>query len=135
MSIIFLEDKDHPNDAVVAKEPIDKCGTSIVSHDIDEYIEKFLDISNNAKNNDKKEKSMTLIEGLKNFPKAAGWSVVIFSAIIMEGYDTTLMASFFGVPAFKEKYGEYSNGSYEIPTRWQTGIQVSVNVGEIIGLL
>lgn len=134
MHTTFIENTDYPKDAVHVKEPIRKDVDSIEDYDIDDYIKKFLDISNNAKTNDKEEKSMSLIEGLKTFPRAAAWSVVLSTAIIMEGYDTTLIASFFGFPAFKEKYGEYSNGSYEIPTRWQTAIQVSINVGEIIGL-
>lgn len=72
----------------------------------------------------------------KNFPKAAAWYVVLSSTIIMEGYDTTLIASFLGFPAFREKYEEYSNGTYGIHTRsrLQMGIQILANVGEIIGL-
>lgn len=34
-----------------------------------------------------KEKAMTLREGLRLYPKAIGWSMLISSCIIMEGYD------------------------------------------------
>lgn len=134
MSTTFVENIDYPNEVTRVKESLEKDIQSVDSNDIDDYINKFLDISNNAKNNEAEEKNMTLLEGLKKFPKAAAWSIVLSSAIIMEGYDTTLIASFFGFPAFKEKYGEYSDGTYEIPARWQTAIQMSVNIGEIIGL-
>ncbi|CUM64701.1 uncharacterized protein PRCAT00002310001 [Priceomyces carsonii] len=134
MPTTFIENTNKPREVVKVKEAIEKDTESVDDRDIDDYIGTFLDISNDAKKNDKEEKSMSLLEGLKTFPKAAAWSIVLSSSIIMEGYDTTLIASFFGFPAFKEKYGKYSNGSYEIPTRWQTGLQVSINVGEIIGL-
>ena len=40
------------------------------------------------------EHNMTLLEGLRTYPKALGWSVLISSAVVMEGFDTILM----GIP-------------------------------------
>ena len=37
------------------------------------------------------EHNMTLLEGLKTYPKAVGWSVLISTAVVMEGFDTILM--------------------------------------------
>lgn len=34
------------------------------------------------------EKAMTLLEGLRTYPKAMGWSIALSTCIIMEGYDT-----------------------------------------------
>lgn len=39
------------------------------------------------------EHKMTLMEGLRTYPKAVGWSVLISTAIVMEGFDTILMGS------------------------------------------
>lgn len=38
-----------------------------------------------------KEKDMTLMEGLRTYPKACLWSMLISSCIIMEGYDVVLI--------------------------------------------
>jgi SP family general alpha glucoside:H+ symporter-like MFS transporter len=37
------------------------------------------------------EHSMTLLDGLTTYPKAVGWSILISTAVVMEGFDTILM--------------------------------------------
>lgn len=37
------------------------------------------------------EKNLTLWQGLKAYPKACAWSMLISSCIIMEGYDVVLI--------------------------------------------
>ena len=37
------------------------------------------------------EHNMTLLEDLRTYPKAVGWSVLISTAVVMEGFDTVLM--------------------------------------------
>jgi MFS transporter, SP family, general alpha glucoside:H+ symporter len=49
-----------------------------------------------AKAATEREHSMTLRETLKLYPKAVLFAFVFSSAIIMEGYDTWLMGSFYG---------------------------------------
>lgn len=81
------------------------------------------------------ERKMTLMQGIKLYPKAIGWSVLISTCIVMEGYDVCLLNNFFGFPQFKQKYGEQlPDGSWEIPAPWQAGLSNGVIVGEIIGL-
>lgn len=41
-----------------------------------------------------KERSMTLLQGLRLYPKAVGWSVLISTCIVMEGYDISLVNNF-----------------------------------------
>lgn len=38
-----------------------------------------------------KEQHMTLMQGIKLYPKAVGWSFFISTCIIMEGYDVCLL--------------------------------------------
>jgi SP family general alpha glucoside:H+ symporter-like MFS transporter len=54
-------------------------------------------------------------------------SADLFSAIIMEGYDTLLLGQFFANQAFAKRFGSYSpeGDKYEIAARWQTGLGVS----------
>ncbi|KAH4199188.1 hypothetical protein HBI73_072620 [Parastagonospora nodorum] len=92
-------------------------------------------VMNDARLATEKEHNMTLLQGIKLYPKAIGWSILISTCIVMEGYDVCLLNNFFGFPQFKRKYGEMlPNGTYEIPARWQAGLSNGVIVGEIIGL-
>jgi SP family general alpha glucoside:H+ symporter-like MFS transporter len=70
------------------------------------------------------EKSMTLIQAIKLYPKAVGWSVVLSSALIMEGYDLALLGSLYGSPQFNRKYGVYNAKSrkWSVPANWQSAL-------------
>lgn len=83
------------------------------------------------------EHNMKLWQGIKTYRKAVFWSVIVSASIIMEGYDTTLIGSFFAYPAFKKKYGTYSGEKYgyQLSAPWQTGLQDIQAVGNIIGAL
>jgi SP family general alpha glucoside:H+ symporter-like MFS transporter len=82
-----------------------------------------------------KEHKMSLWQGLKLYPKAVGWSILISAAIIMEGYDVVLMGSFYGYPAFNRKYGKLlSDGNYGLTAAWQAGLSNAMNCGQILGL-
>jgi SP family general alpha glucoside:H+ symporter-like MFS transporter len=92
-------------------------------------------VINDARLATENEHKMTLMQGIKLYPKAIGWSVLISTCIVMEGYDVCLLNNFFGFPQFKQKYGEQlPDGSWEIPAAWQAGLSNGVIVGEIIGL-
>lgn len=80
------------------------------------------------------EKTMSLKDAVKKYPKAVMYSVIISSSLIMEGFDLTLLSSFYALPAFKLKFGVEKDGSFEIPSKWQTGLTMCVNCGEILGL-
>lgn len=80
---------------------------------------------------------MSLLTGCRLYPKAIAWSIVLSSTIIMEGYDTTLLVSFFTFPVFKQKYGApdpSQPGNFEISSKWQSSLTSAAVVGQIIGL-
>jgi SP family general alpha glucoside:H+ symporter-like MFS transporter len=92
-------------------------------------------IIRNARNATEKEHSMTLWQGIRLYPKAIAWSVLISTCIAMEGYDISLVNNFYAFPPFNRKYGEMlPDGSYQVPAPWQAGLSNGANVGEIIGL-
>lgn len=139
MSTEYVEDVKNPDEKQVnlaKKLSNNSSDIGYSDNQIDEYLAKFLDISNNAQGNESAEKSMTLKEGLKTFPKAAMWSIVLSSSIIMEGYDTNLLNSFFALPGLNKKYGQYYEdlGEYQMPAKWQTSLSMAVYCGEVIGL-
>ena len=93
-------------------------------------------VVDDAKAASDKEHNMTLLQGIRLYPKAVAWSMLISTCIVMEGYDVCLLNSFYGFPPFNRKYGvQLADGSYQVPARWQAGLSNGANVGEIIGLL
>ncbi|SCU99272.1 LANO_0F01332g1_1 [Lachancea nothofagi CBS 11611] len=99
-------------------------------------IAKFLGLSEDARRADGDEKHMSLLQAIRQYPKAALWSVVLSSALIMEGYDTTLLSSLFALPAFAQKFGNWNPVAqvYEVPAKWQTALSMCTNIGELFGL-
>jgi MFS transporter, SP family, general alpha glucoside:H+ symporter len=82
------------------------------------------------------EHEMTLWQGLKLYPKAVGWSILLSTAIVMEGYDVVLLGSFYAFPEFQKKYGilQPDGKSYQLTAAWQSGLSNGAQVGEILGL-
>lgn len=83
------------------------------------------------------EKTMSLRQALKLYPKAIGWSVLLSSTLIMEGYDLALLGSLYASPQFNMKYGVWndSTGEYAVPASWQSALSNGARAGEVIGLL
>ena len=102
----------------------------------DEIITRFLGASDEVKEGEKQEKEMGFKAAMKAYPKCAAWSVVLSSGLIMEGYDTCLLSSMYALPIFCERFGTYDTSSkvWEISAKWQIGLSMCVNCGEIIGL-
>ena len=94
------------------------------------------DVIRDAKLASEKEHKMTLLQGVRLYPKAIAWSILISTCIVMEGYDIALVNNFYAFPQFNQKYGEQlPDGSWQVPAAWQSGLSNGAVVGEIIGLL
>ncbi|KAE8151303.1 general substrate transporter [Aspergillus avenaceus] len=106
-----------------------------IHNDCQDSTESLAKIVQNAKAATDKEQRMTLLQGIKLYPKAVAWSIFISTCIVMEGYDISLVNNFYAFPQFNQKYGEQlADGTYEVPARWQAGLSNGAYVGEIIGL-
>ncbi|OQO06076.1 hypothetical protein B0A48_08664 [Cryoendolithus antarcticus] len=66
-----------------------------------------------------KEHQLTLGEALKAYPKAIAWSVLLSTAVVMEGYDTILIAA---------------DDTLTITAPWQSAVANGAYIGEILGL-
>jgi SP family general alpha glucoside:H+ symporter-like MFS transporter len=85
-------------------------------------------------NNDA-ERSMTLREGLRMYPKAITWSVLLSMTLIMEGFSTILVPNLFSMGPFRRQFGSVqSNGRYELSADWQSALVNGGLVGQIVGL-
>ncbi|ETN42527.1 uncharacterized protein HMPREF1541_01684 [Cyphellophora europaea CBS 101466] len=88
----------------------------------------------------KAEHSMGFVTGCRTYPKAIMWSAILSLTIVMEGFDLTLINSFFAFPVFRRNYGQahtLENGetSYQITPAWQSGLTNAAVAGEILGLM
>jgi SP family general alpha glucoside:H+ symporter-like MFS transporter len=117
------------NSSVVAVDPEQQRKLSLVFAD-------NVQTTQDANKATQSEQNMTLAQGLRLYPKAVGWSVLLSAAIIMEGFDKVLIANLMAVPAFKQKFGSpIADGSYEITAAWQAGLTNGAYVGEMLGLM
>lgn len=62
--------------------------------DVDYSRKAHYDVVENAKAAAHKEQKMSLLQGIKLYPKAIAWSVLISTTIVMEGYDISLVNNF-----------------------------------------
>lgn len=82
------------------------------------------------------EKNMSLLQAVKLYPKAVGWSMLLSTALVMEGYDLLLLSNFYASPQFNKKYGTLGkSGVYTVSAPWQSGLSNGARCGEMIGLL
>jgi SP family general alpha glucoside:H+ symporter-like MFS transporter len=81
------------------------------------------------------ERELKLWASLKLYPKAVGWSILLSTAIIMEGFDTVLIGTLYAYPPFQRDFGvKQPDGSYQLTAAWQSGLSNGILVGEIFGL-
>lgn len=85
------------------------------------------------------EHHMTIREAIKLYPKAIIFSIILSTAVIMEGYDVVLLSNLYAFPPFQRRYGSpvdpgNPNTNYQISAAWQAGLSNGAAVGEIFGL-
>ncbi|KAB5578663.1 general substrate transporter [Coniochaeta sp. 2T2.1] len=89
-----------------------------------------------ARNANSQEHELTLLQALRMYPRAVFWSLIMSTAVVMEGYDTKLIGTLFAQPAFQKAYGKQaSTGSFQVSAPWQTGLSNGATGGQLIGLL
>lgn len=101
-----------------------------------------------------KQKEETFTQAWRNHWRAAVWSMVLGTALIMEGLDTGMVRpiallqlgqweeltkpqlnSFFGVTVFKERFGVLTKGKWAVPAKDQTGLGDTATCGQLVGLV
>jgi SP family general alpha glucoside:H+ symporter-like MFS transporter len=82
------------------------------------------------------EHSMGFFTAVKRYPKACIWSMAVSLIIIMDGYDTALIGSLFGSPAFQKRFGHEvgNSGKYQLEAQWQVALGLASNIGNVMGV-
>lgn len=137
----------HPSSVVAANPVTRNEKDAVVVNDRDENFQKMPttatkleELNAGASTAAASERRMGLFEGVRLYPKAIFFSLALSLAVIMEGYDTWLLSSFYGMPAFARKYGEYvgldknGNPSYQLNVTWQNALGNGTTAAQIIGL-
>ena len=86
------------------------------------------------------EKTLTVADCIKLYPKSIAWSCLLFLTVVMEGYDKCLISGLYALPQFQKRFGvlrvtDTNEEIYEIPPFWQMGLLNAAVGCEIIGLL
>lgn len=103
-------------------------------------VPNLAELSADAKNAADSERKMGFREGVKLYPLAIFFSFGLSLAVVMEGYDTWLLGSFYGMPAFARKFGEAGTDPatgetrYEVNVSWQNALGNGTAAAQIIGL-
>ncbi|KAH8721891.1 general substrate transporter [Ilyonectria robusta] len=94
-------------------------------------------LANGALEATTQEHNLGVLQAFKTYKRAAFWSIMISTTVIMEGYDVTLIGSFYGYPTFKQKYGTYleSTGDKQISAEWQQKFNCLGALANIIGAM
>lgn len=66
----------------------------------------FKELSNKAGTAANDERSQTIWQAIKTHHKAIGWSVLLSTAIVMEGYDTLILSNLYGLSQFQDRFGD-----------------------------
>ena len=85
------------NDLERAPSKADSKNDNAQHHERTEAVVVDADLARDAQSAADAEKSMSLWQGMKAYPKAVGWSVLISMATVMDGYDTGFLASLLGL--------------------------------------
>ncbi|KAI0109259.1 general substrate transporter [Nemania sp. FL0031] len=105
------------------------------AYDMDEKA-KVSDYKADAIEAENAEHNMGVLEAVRAYPMATLWAFVMSCTIIMESYDVFLCNNFVALPAFRNKYGviDPNTGNHVITTAWQSALQVSGQLGALIGV-
>lgn len=113
---------------------------SLHEKDLDAYHEETANteaLASEAKVAAEAEHHMSLWDAVRTYPKAIGWSVLLSSTLIMEGYDLALLGNLYASPVFNQKFGTYNAATeeHQVSAAWQSGLSNGARAGEIIGLI
>ncbi|KAJ5610661.1 hypothetical protein N7510_007380 [Penicillium lagena] len=102
----------------------------------DQELEGWVGLAQDARDATVQEHRLTFVEAVKLYPKACLWTMVVSLVVILDGYDTALIGSLFGFPAFQLQFGHETStpGSYQLDPKWQTALGLASPLGNIVGI-
>lgn len=100
-----------------------------------EAAQDIADLTQDAARATEAEHKQTFWQSVKTYPHAMGWSVLLSTALVMEGFDLILLGNLYAYEPFQKAFGvEQPDGTYQLTAAWQSGLSNGALVGEILGL-
>ncbi|KAK7429840.1 hypothetical protein QQZ08_003685 [Neonectria magnoliae] len=129
----LVDYKSHGDAAEIEKEAA--VSKEEHAYDLDEKA-RMADYKADAVEAENAEHNMGVLEAVRAYPMASFWAFIMSCTIIMESYDVFLIGNFIALPAFAQEYGVYHAASdkFVIETKWQSALQVSGQLGALIGV-
>ncbi|CDK28211.1 unnamed protein product [Kuraishia capsulata CBS 1993] len=82
------------------------------------------------------EKQIGVREACRRYPRAVFWTIIFSLGVIMCGYDAQIISSFYALPAFQKKYGDYvGDDTWAVSAAWQSGLSMGSPIGQVVGTL
>lgn len=87
------------------------------------------------------DQELSIRDAVKYYPNAIGWSLLISTCVIMEGYDTNLLGNFFAYLSFQRRFGDFvgiteqTPSGYQLKPAWTAGVSQAAGVGTFFGVL
>lgn len=101
-------------------------------------VPNLAELTADAKAGADNEKRMGFRESIRLYPLGAFFSFGLSLAVVMEGYDTWLLGSFWAQPAFAKKFGDPATvdgkATYVVGANWQNLFTLT-GVAQMVGLL
>lgn len=72
---------------------------AVAQHNEDTHV-SATELAPEARRGADSEYRMSLMQAIKKYPKAVGWSVLLSSTLIMKGYDLALVGNLYASPMF-----------------------------------
>lgn len=81
------------------------------------------------------EHSLGVWEAISLYPMAIVWASLFAMSLVMVGYDSGIIYSFYALPAFVKKYGTWygEDIGYEVSAKWQNVLGMGTPVGQFLG--
>lgn len=99
-----------------------------------QHVEKTDMLIDMAQGGTEIEHSLSTLEAVRIYWKAVILTVLLTLTIIMRGYDASVANSFFGLPAFRDRFGYNVPGhGKQITASWQSALAIANTVGQVFG--
>ncbi|KAB5566695.1 putative MFS alpha-glucoside transporter, partial [Coniochaeta sp. 2T2.1] len=98
---------------------------------------EIVELIHHAEEGDAADRLLTVREALGKYKKAVAWAMFLSLSLVMEGYDLSMISSFYGQTQFKDRFGTVDpvTGLKVITAPWQSGLSNSALVGQLVGLV
>lgn len=86
------------------------------------------------------DKTISVLNAINRFPKAVGWSILVSTCVVMDGYDANLVGNFLAFPSFQRQFGvhvgvtQQNPSGYQLKPAWAAAVSQASGIGFFFGV-